>query len=140
MLGVLRKALENMYQAEKQGTQHALKQRKAELPENAQRLLAGGEGAKAKLELRRLATEFGKEAGVLAHIGNMFVEADMPADAAEFLELTVESFPKDGPNYGTLVDCYMGMREYEKAETVYQKGAQTVRPAPAHAGQPGKGL
>jgi len=130
VLGVLRKAMENIDQAEKQGAQYALEQRKTELLENAQRLLAGGDGVKAKVELRRLATEFGKEPGILAHIGSMLVAADMPADAADFLELAVESFPKDGQNYGTLVDCYMGMREYEKAESVYQKALKQFGPHP----------
>ena len=121
VLGVLRKALENIEQAEKQCTQHALTQRKAELLANGQSLLAGGEGVKARCELRKLATEFGQEPGILAQIGSMFVDANLPADAAEFLELAVEAFPKDGKSYGTLVDCYMGMREYEKAEAVYLK-------------------
>ena len=121
VLGVLRKALENMDQMEKQGAQHALTQRKAELLENGQRLLAGGEGVKAKVELRKLAEEFGKEPGILAQIGTMFAQAQLPADAAEFLEHAIEAFPKDSQVYGTLVDCYMGMQEYAKAEAVYMK-------------------
>ena len=121
VLSVLRKALENKANAEKQGAKDALKQRKAELLANAQGLLAVGEGVKAKVELRKLATEFGKEPGILAQIGTMLAQADMPADAAEFLELALEAFPKDGPVYATLVDCYTGMREYEKIEAVYLK-------------------
>jgi len=121
VLSVLRKALENQAEAEKQGAQHALKQRKADLLANAEGLLAGGEGVKAKIELRKLAAEFGKEPGILAQIGTMLVQADMPADGAEFLELAVEAFPKDGPIYAALVDCYTGMLEYEKVEAVYLK-------------------
>jgi pentatricopeptide repeat protein len=121
VLGVLRKALENMEHAEKQGAQDALKQRKSELIESGQRLLAEGEGVKAKVELRRCAEEFGKEPGILAQIGGMLAQAQMPVDAAEFLELAIEAFPKEGQVYGTLVDCYMGEREYEKAEAVYLK-------------------
>jgi pentatricopeptide repeat protein len=121
VLGLLRKALENMAQAEKQGTQDARKQHKAELLEAGQRLLAEGEGVKAKVELRRLADEFGREPGILAQAGTLLAQAKMPADAVEFLELAIEAFPKDGGTYGTLVDCYMGMKEYEKAEVVYVK-------------------
>ena len=121
VLGVLRKALENMEQADKQGTHEARRQRKAELLESGQRLLAGGEGLKAKVELRRLAEEFGREPGILAQIGTLLAQAKMPADAAEFLELAIEAFPKDGQTYGTLVDCYMGVQEYAKAEVVYVK-------------------
>jgi pentatricopeptide repeat protein len=125
VLGVLRKALENIELAEKQGAQQAIKQHRAELLENGKNLLAKGEGVKAKVELRRLAEEFGKEPGVLAQIGNMFVAAHMPVDAAEFLELAIEAFPKDGQVYGTLVDCYMGVKEYEKAEAVYLKALKS---------------
>ena len=130
VLGVLRKALENMEVADKQGAQHVLKQRKAELIEKGQSLLARGEGVKAKVELRKLATDFGKEPGILAQIGSMFVEAKLPADAAEFLEFAIEAFPKDGQVYGTLVDCYMGMKEYEKAEAVYKKALKQFGPHP----------
>ena len=126
VLGVLHKALENMDQAEKQGAQQALKQRKAELLESAQSLLAGGEGVKAKVELRRLAESFGKEPGILTQAGTMLAQAQMPADAAEFLELAIEAFPKEGAVYGTLVDCYMGLKEYEKAEAVYLKAIKNL--------------
>ena len=130
VLGVLRKALENIEQTEKQGTQDALKQRKAELLEKGQGLLAAGEGVKAKVELRKLAEEFGKEPGILLQIANMLAAAKLPADAAEFLELAVEAFPKDGQLYGTLVDCYMGMKEYEKTEAVYKKALKQFGPHP----------
>ncbi|MDR2695161.1 MAG: tetratricopeptide repeat protein [Deltaproteobacteria bacterium] len=126
VLGVLHKALENMEQMEKQGTQHALKQRKAELIENAQSLLAGGEGVKAKVELRRLTEAFGKEPGILTQAGTMLAQAHMHADAAEFLELAIEAFPKDGPVYGTLVDCYMSLKDYEKAADVYLKAIKNL--------------
>ena len=121
VLGVLRKALENMAQADKQGVQEARRQRKVELFEAGQRLLAEGESLKAKVELRRLAEEFGKEPGILAQIGTLLAQAKMPADAAEFLELAIEAFPKDGQTYGALVDCYMDAHEYAKAEAVYVK-------------------
>jgi pentatricopeptide repeat protein len=121
VLGVLRKALENMEHASKEGAQQALLQRKADLLEKAKSLLAQGEGVKAKIELRKLATEYGEEHGILTQIGNMLAQANMPADAAEFLELAIEAFPKDGPVYSTLVDCYTGIGEYEKAEAVYLK-------------------
>jgi len=130
VLGVLRKALENMEHAEKQGAQHARAQRKAELLANGQSLLAGGEDLKARVELRRLAAEFGEESGILAQIGGMFANANLPADAVEFLELAVEAFPKEGQTYGTLVDCYMSMREYEKAESVYLKALKQFGPHP----------
>jgi len=121
VLGVLHKAMDNMEQAEKQGAAAALKQRKADLLEAGKKALAAGEGTKAKIELRKLAEEYGKEPGILAQIGNMFVQAHLPHDAAEFLEMAIEAFPKDAPSYSTLVECYMGGNEYEKAEAVYLK-------------------
>ncbi|MDR2726937.1 MAG: hypothetical protein LBC10_02970 [Deltaproteobacteria bacterium] len=121
VLNVLRKALENMETDEKAGVQHALEDRKVSLLESGKNLLAAGEGLKAKVELRRLATEFGKEPGILTQIGTMLMQADMLLDAAEFLELAIETFPREGQIYSTLVDCYMGAREYEKVEAVYLK-------------------
>jgi pentatricopeptide repeat protein len=121
VLNVLHKALENMELAETQGAQQARKQRKAELLEHGRSLLAAGEGVKAKVELRRLAEEFGKEPGIYAQVGAILAQAKMPADAVEFLELAVEASPKDGQSYSTLVDCYMTAMDYEKAAVVYEK-------------------
>ena len=121
VLGVMRKALTNMEEEEKMAAERALEQRKTELIEKAQTLLAAGEGLKAKVELRKLATEYGKEPGILAQAGNMLIKAGMPMEAAEFLEMAIETFSKEGQNYTTLVECYMGAREYEKAEAVYMK-------------------
>jgi len=121
VLTVLRKALDHMEQAEKQGAQQAIKQRKADLLASGKSLLAAGEGVKAKVELRKLAEEFGKEPGVLAEIGNMFVQAHLGHDGAEFLEMSIEAFPKEAKVYATLVACYMEGKEYEKAEAVYLK-------------------
>ena len=121
VLGVLRKALINLDEEEKNSAQNALEQRKAELIASAQKLLAAGEGLKAKVELRRLTTEYGKEQGIFAQAGNMLLQAGMHMDGAEFLEMAIEAFPREGQLYGTLVDCYMGAREYEKAEAVYLK-------------------
>ena len=121
VLSVLRKALVNIEESEKIDAENAVRQRKAGLIENAQNLLDRGEGIKGKIELRKLAAEFGEESGVLAQIGTMLVKAGMPADSVEFLELAIENFPKDAPAYSILVESYMGMRELEKAEAVYLK-------------------
>ena len=121
VLGILRKALHNMEEEEKNSAQRSIEERKATLFENAAVLLSAGEGVKAKVELRRLATEFGKEPGILAQISTVLIQAKMPLDAAEFLEMAIDAFPKEGQLYGTLVECYMGEREYEKAEAVYLK-------------------
>jgi pentatricopeptide repeat protein len=130
VLGVLHKALENMDLAEKQGAQQARKQRRAELLEHGQSLLATGEGVKAKVELRKLAEEFGKEPGIYAQVGTMLAQAKMPADAAEFLELAIEAAPKEGQSYTTLVDCYMTAMDYEKASVVYEKALRQFGPHP----------
>jgi len=121
VLNVLRKALNNLEEEEKLSEQRAIEQRKLDLMEKAKTLLAGGEGVKAKVELRKVASEYGKEPGILAQIANMLIAAKMPLDAAEFLELAIENFSKEGQLYRTLIDCYMSEREYEKAEATYTK-------------------
>ncbi|MDR0465983.1 MAG: tetratricopeptide repeat protein [Deltaproteobacteria bacterium] len=121
VLTALRNALEHIEQAEKQGAQQALRQRKADLLATGENFLAQGEGVKAKIELRKLAEEYGKEPGVYSQIGLMFVKAHLAHDAAEFLELAIEAYPKDSQCYGPLVECYMSAQEYEKAEAVYLK-------------------
>jgi pentatricopeptide repeat protein len=121
VLNVLRKALEKMDEVEQQNAQQALEQRKVELFEAGERLLGEGERVKGKVELRKLATEFGKEPGILERIAGALIKADMAPDAVEFLEMAIENFSKEGQLYRTLIDCYMTMREYEKAEAVYLK-------------------
>ena len=130
VLSVLHKALAQKDQADKQGAQQAYAQRRAELLEKGKSLLAQGEGVKAKVALRRLAEEYGKEPGVYAQVGNMLAQAKMYADAPEFLELAIEASPEESPLYKTLVDCYMTERNYEKAETVYVKALRQFGPHP----------
>jgi pentatricopeptide repeat protein len=121
VLNVLRKALEKMDEVEQQNAQLAIEQRKKELFETGQQFLNAGERVKGKVELRKLATDFGKEPGILESIANALIKANMAPDAVEFLEMAIENFAKEGQLYRSLIDCYMNMREYEKAEAVYLK-------------------
>lgn len=121
VLKILRKALVEMENEKKRAAEALVANRKVSLFEKGKRHIAEGETPRGKAVLRQLGDEFGHEAGVLADIGKILIGAGLQWDAIEFLEQAVEGFPKASGAYADLVACYLAMREYEKAETLYVK-------------------
>ncbi len=95
--------------------------RKATLEQKGLAALRSGDSPKGKAALRVLADEFGEEPGVLRQVGEWLLEFKLYFEAAEFLELAIERFPKDSKSYASAVSCYNTLREFEKGEAIYLK-------------------
>ena len=121
VIKVLRKALTEKEAQAVRAAEQKIEDRKEDLLEKGKMHLASGESARGKGVLRLLAEEFGEHPGILVDVGSLLAEADLPYDAAEFLEQAVEAFPKDSRPYGILVSLYQKLQENEKAEAVYLK-------------------
>ncbi len=124
VLRVLRKGLFEQEEEKARSAQEKTENRKQMLLDKGKGHIAAGENPRGKAVLRQLGDEFGHEPGVLAEIGSILIEADLQYEAVEFLEQALEAFPKDGKVYSDLVNCYMGFKEYEKAEAVYLKAVR----------------
>ena len=121
VLSVLRKGLFETEEAKVRSARDKLEGRKNMLLEKGTEFLKAGETARGKAVLRQLGDEFGKEPGVLTNIGSLLLEANLQYEAAEFWEQALELFPKESKIYAGLVNCYVTLHEYEKAEQVYIK-------------------
>ncbi len=121
VLAVLRKALAETEAAAARAVEERVEGRKAALLAKGKEHLAAGDMPRGKAALRRLGDEFGTEPGVLAEIGSILVRANLHYDAVEFLEQALEIFPKESGAYAELVNCYLSLREFEKAEALYLK-------------------
>ncbi len=121
VLHVLRKGLFEVEQEKVRHDQEKQDHRKSLLLQKASEHLDAGEKPRGKAMLRLLADEFGSEPGVLLQVGTMLIGAKLHYDAAEFLEAAIEAFPKEGRAYQELVTCYLELREWEKAESVYRR-------------------
>ena len=119
LLPIVHKALLESGSAKEREAGEQVLARKNTLREKGLNYLAAGDAARGKAALRVLGDEFGEETGVLAEIGLVLVEHKLYFEAAEFLEQSMEAFPKESRAYAAAADCYLTLREFEKAETVY---------------------
>jgi len=119
VLGLVNKGLrEKIEQAEENEKQRRL-DRKAGLEQKGLEYLRSGDSPRGKAALRLLAEEFGQEPGVLAQVGEWLMEAKLYFEAAEILERAMEEHPKEVKSYTFATQCYLELREYQKAENVY---------------------
>ena len=121
LLPILRKGLLEIKSAKENSLVEEREKRKNALQEKGAAYLKAGDLPRGKATLRVLGDEFGEDEGVFVQLGALMLEAQLYFDAAEFLEQALELFPRDSRAYGLATTCYMTLREYEKAETVYLK-------------------
>ena len=119
ILGIIKKALENLEAKEQQEAGDAILARRKTLESKARESLAKGDGPLAKATLRNLGEEFGHEPGVFTQIGQWLMEADYKFEALEFFEHAIETFPKDHRAYKGATTCAMELREADKAVELY---------------------
>ncbi len=121
LLPILRKGLLEIEKAKERGTQEVRLARQNMLREKGLNCLKIGDAPKGKAALRQLADEFGEESGIHAFVGATLFEYKFYLDAVDFLEHSIEAFPKEPKAYGAATACYAVLLEYEKAEAVYMK-------------------
>lgn len=120
VLTLLHKALADKVAAGEEDAAAAKAKRRAMLEQKGLVYLQSGNFPRGKAALRVLAEEFGKEPGVLRQASEWLLEFKLHFEAAELLEQAMEHFPKDSKSYGLAAQCYIDVREFEKAEAVYQ--------------------
>lgn len=103
----------------------ARRRKLAELDElvlSGQEQLAKKEFLEARRIFRRAAEAHGDEPGLYADLGNRFLLAGLPAEAAEFFQRAMEAAPADQRAHFLLVQCHDALGEGLKAEDL-AKGA-----------------
>lgn len=129
-LGILRKGLHRLEETKKNDTLRQQQERKTELLEKGKQALARGDVTRGKASLRKLAEEFGHEAGIFYTVGEILAQAALPCEAAEFLEQAIEAFPKDSRAYSKLAACYTSIGEHAHNEQLYLKALRQFGPHP----------
>jgi tetratricopeptide (TPR) repeat protein len=119
LLTLLFKALQASVAAKASSAAEVKAKRRALLQEKGLEYLKAGDSPRGKAALKVLADEFGEEPGLIAQVSAWFLEYKLFLDAAEMLERAIEAFPKDSKAYALATQCYRGMRDYEKLESVY---------------------
>lgn len=99
--------------------------RKEALFTKAGEFISEGDLPRGRATLRKIAEEYGAEPGILARVGTLLAEANFPDDAIEYLAQAVEAFPNAPEPYSHLVNCYLALKEYAKAETTYMNVIKT---------------
>lgn len=94
--------------------------RKKMLIETGTKLLSEGQLAKGRAFLKRVAEEFSQDEGIRVQLGKIFVAAGQLVEAAEMYEESMEFQPREVAAYTGAVAAWLELREYEKAEKVFQ--------------------
>lgn len=103
-----------------QEEQRKLEEHRQGLLRSGQECLDRGEMARARVFLHRCLEEFGrKEPDLYADVAERFRAAGLPLEAAVAYEKGIEAFPKDPTRYAAAIKIYTSMREFEKAEHLY---------------------
>ncbi|MDL2315564.1 tetratricopeptide repeat protein [Desulfovibrio sp. OttesenSCG-928-A18] len=121
---LLHKALsQNVKVKEEDAAEKKLK-RKCALEQSGLEHLRSGDKPRGRASFRLLAEEYGDEPGLLAQLGEWFMQFALFFEAAEMLEQAMERFPKESKAYGLAAKCYTELREFEKAESVYLRAVK----------------
>jgi Flp pilus assembly protein TadD len=119
VLSLVLKALrENIAAGERDAEAERVK-RKELLLHRGTEYLKAGDMPRGKAALRVLAEEYGKEKGILLQVSDLLLEYNLKFEAGEMLDQAIEEFPKDARAYGKAAQCWITLREFEKAENVY---------------------
>lgn len=95
-------------------------ERKKMLIETGTKLLHEGQLAKGRAFLKRVAEEFSSDPGIRVQLGKIFVAEGQQVEAAEMYEESIEYEPREVEAYRGAVAMWLELREYEKAEKVFQ--------------------
>lgn len=120
VLHLLHQAITEAARKEGEAAEIALQKEKDMRFAKAEAAITGGKLPTGRAILRKLAEEYGTEFPVLSRIWKMLLEAELREDAVEYLEQALEAFPREPSVYSDLVACYMALRDYGKAETLYR--------------------
>ncbi len=92
--------------------------------------LARGELPRGKAYLRRYADDYGKEQGVFADVGNLYLQYKLHTEAAEMFSLAMEEFPNDPKGYIGGIAAYAEIGPSEKVEELYLTVLRKFGPHP----------
>lgn len=119
-LEILGTRMEDLESEKERKSEAKRQRRKREFLRQADEYLKAGEMPRGKSYLRRVAEEFGDEAGVITLVGQKMFEAELYLEAAEILEESRRKFPQDDTAYQFCVQSYIALQEFAKAESVYK--------------------
>lgn len=103
----------------KRATEERL-ERKKTLIETGTKLLREGQLAKGRAFLKRVAEEFSEDAGIRVQLAKIFIATGRQVEAGEMFEESMEFEPREVAGYTGAVNIWLELREYERAEKVFQ--------------------
>ena len=120
VLDGLAKIMVDEAEAEIRKTTEERLERKRMLIETGTQLLGEGQLAKGRAFLKRVAEEFSGDEGIRIQLAKIFSAAGCLVEAAEMYEESMEHEPRAAAAYTGAVATWLELREYEKAEKVFQ--------------------
>lgn len=112
-------------EAEIKRSQEEKLERKKTLIETGSKFLREGQLAKGRAFLKRVAEEFSGDAGIRIQLAKIFLAFERQQEAAEMYEDSIEHEPREVAGYTGAISTWLEMREYERAEKVFQAVLRT---------------
>lgn len=114
-------ALQQAAREEEEAQLRKLNEHRDHLLTSGQECLDIGDYARARVFFARCADEFGQEPGLLTSIAERFRAKELFVEEAEMHLRAMDVFPKEPAHYAALIDCYVALQEFEKAEKTYEQ-------------------
>lgn len=95
-------------------------ERKKMLIQTGTALLNEGQLAKGRAFLKRVAEEFSEDKGIRVQLAKIFAASNQLVEAAEMYEESMQCEPREVAGYTGAVTTWLELREYERAEKVFQ--------------------
>ena len=116
----LAKIMENEAEAEIRKVTEERLERKKMLIATGTQLLQEGQLAKGRAFIKRVAEEFSSDEGLRIQLAKIFAAAGQLVEAAEMYEESIQFEPREAAAYTGAVTTWLELREYERAEKVFQ--------------------
>ena len=120
VLDGLAKIMVNEAEAEIRRSSEVRLERKKNLIETGTQLLREGQLAKGRAFIKRVAEEFSEDPGIRVQLAKIFAASGQLMEAAEMYEESIEKEPREKAAYTGAVTTWLELREYERAEKVFQ--------------------
>ncbi len=121
LVGIIRCVAENLQKESSENQEQDLEVQKNKLLEKMQSQLMSGKKMHASSHAKKLLEEYGDTADMYSHIANTYYQANMYREALTYIKKALNKDPNNIKSYRTAINSLRKLKEYEKAENIFQQ-------------------
>lgn len=122
LVGIIRNVAEDLHKESAEQSQVDDPQaKKDKLLQKMQSLLMSGKKMQASSHVKKITEECGDTADIYSHIANIYYQANMYREALSYIKKALNKNPNDIKSYRTAINSLRKLKEYDKAENMFQQ-------------------